>query len=518
MELISKNDTQLTILSNKNILEIVNVFTDKYSVFKRGTKSEDSKPNILSEEEQLILIQTIINRTFNVNKGSKEFFLLDLGYGEIKYIERNIKNFISILKVEFTKILTSDDFENIKISELFEHLKSRKCYEFREYRSPFFDKSEFVIDEKNNSLISHIKIEYKHDLDGITREIYDEIVSGIANHWQGKIPEILNFLVASKYAVDKKNLWLLIMANSNFGKSKLFDWMREWDGSAFIQFKDITGEKNINDRKPEDYYNKICLVIDEVMSFHRKLFEIEDRLNIRPMHSHTISIPINARILLSADGGKFNDEYMDKQIINRVSVIDLRSPDAVELGNLDISVKYGKNNIKRVMSHYLHLEIIRLIDFYESLDKNARADEAEKFINKFTQSHKMQKMDFFKMVELCTSQIIRDFKGSLGTKFCDEIEDFIIENHNYKKEKGVLIKSPASTLEKILVRYNKTLQYELQHKSVSQIADMIDGWIFGNFKIDKSSYKGLFIPYKTQVLMEQQDGTIIDLETGKELF
>ena len=142
MELINKNDTQLTILSNKNILEIVNVFTDKYSVFKRGTKQEDSKPNSLTEEQQLILIQNIINRVFNVHKGSKEFFLLDLGAGEIKYIEKNLKNFISILKIEFPQLYTFDDFENIKISELFEHLKSRKCYEFREYRSPFFDRSE----------------------------------------------------------------------------------------------------------------------------------------------------------------------------------------------------------------------------------------------------------------------------------------------------------------------------------------------------------------------------------------
>ena len=43
MQLISKNDTQLTILSNKNILEIVNVFTDNYPqpIFENGIQLKD---------------------------------------------------------------------------------------------------------------------------------------------------------------------------------------------------------------------------------------------------------------------------------------------------------------------------------------------------------------------------------------------------------------------------------------------------------------------------------------------
>lgn len=517
MLLENQKTTQLEILNNKNILEIVNIFTDDYSVFKRGTKQEDKKPNILSTNEQLALIEAIIGNTFNISKEGKDFFLLHIGNGDVKYVEKNIKNFISILRVEFPNLLTHDDFENIKISELFEHLKSRKSYEFREYRSPFFKLSEFVIDEKHNSIISHIKIDFKHDLDKITQEIYQEITGAIHNHWLGVIPEILNYLVASKYAVDKKNLWLLIMADSNFGKSKIFEWMREWDGSAFINFEDIINT-GINNKKPEDYYNKICLVIDEVMGFDRKLFKIENTLEIRPMRAHTVYIPINARILLSADGGKFNDEYMDKQIINRVSLIDFRGRNNNDLGDLEVTKKYGKNNIKRVMSHHLHTEIVKLIDFYESLDKNSRADEAERIINNFSTKHKMQKMDFFQMVELSIHEILKDFKGSLGSKFYEDIEDFIVEDFTYRKVKGVIMKSPASILERVLVRYNKTLQYELQFKKVPQMAEKINGWHYGSFEVEGKIIKGLFIPYKTEIIIQKNDGTIIDMTTGKELF
>lgn len=117
------------------------------------------------------------------------------------------------------------------------------------------------------------------------------------------------------------------------------------------------------------------------------------------------------------------------------------------------------------------------------------------------------------------NDIIKDLKGSLGTKFYDEIEDFIIEDFSYKKQKGVIIKSPASILERVLVKYNKTLQYELQFKKVPQMVEKIVGWHYGSFEVEpKKGVKGLFIPYKCEILMEKPDGTIIDLTTGKELF
>lgn len=494
-----QKDTQTTIiLSNKNILEIVNIFTSDKSVYKRGTKQEDTKPNQLTKNEQIKLIQTIINNVYNIFQEGKEKFLLSIGGGEVKYIEKNIKNFVSILRVEYPNLLTIDDFENINITFLYEHLKSRKHYDFREYRSPFFTKSEFIIDEKHNALISHIQIEYKHDLNGITEMIYNEIVQSIDNHWKNQINSILDFMVASKYATDKKNLWLLILADSNFGKSKLFEWMRDWDGSAFINFDDIINS-GINNKKPEDYYNKICLVVDEVMQFHRQLFKIEDRLEIRPMRAHTVYIPINARILLSADGGMFNEEYMDKQIINRVSVIDLRGSNSADLGELDITKKYGKNNIKRVMSHFLHTEINKKIAFYTSLEKNGRADNAEQIINSFTAKRKMKKMDFFSMIDVTMQEIMIDFKSAIGSKMWEEVQEFIIQYFYYKKQKGIIIKSPNSVLDKILVKYNKNLEYELKFKKINQIADKIEGWKMGAFKHDDKTIKGLFIPFEPQM-------------------
>ena len=71
------------------------------------------------------------------------------------------------------------------------------------------------------------------------------------------------------------------------------------------------------------------------------------------MRNHSVKIPINSRILLSADGGTFNNEYMDKQIINRVAVIDLRGQKTSDLGDLEISKEYGHYLIATVMRFFI---------------------------------------------------------------------------------------------------------------------------------------------------------------------
>ncbi|MEA2017046.1 MAG: hypothetical protein U9N59_01250 [Campylobacterota bacterium] len=491
-----KQQTSICVLSNQNLLSITEEFTSIHSVIKRGTKQEDKKKNELTTKAQIILIEQMIENIYNIEDRGKEKFILHLGNGEVKYIERNIKNFVSIVKIHFKELYTRDGFENINLPLFFEHLKSRSAYEYREYRSPFFEKTEFIVDEKQRSLSLHIKIDYTHDLEGISKERYDDVVESIGEHWLGNIPHILDYMVAGMYAIDKKSLWFLILADSNFGKSKLFKWMSAWDGTAFIDFKDIIND-GINNKKPEDYYNKVSLVIDEAMSFHRKLFEIEETLEIRPMRAHTVYVPINSRILLSADGGQFNDDFLDKQITNRVSCLDLRGKTNKDLGDLKVAQDYGHNTVKRVMSHWLHYQIVERISTYMSKSKNDRADFAEHILRNIFKKFKMDKKDFFKMVKDTTEEMLEDIETSLGKKMAFELDDFIISRFvNKEGVTGCIVKTPQTTLEKMLVKYDKTLEYELKFKKINQLVEKIDGWKMGSFWYNGKTIRGLFVPRK----------------------
>lgn len=500
---------------------ILGDFSQQQSIFKRGTNKEDSKPNHLSIDQQFKLITDIFNRCYNVKIDGQKEIVLDLQNGRVQHIERNYKNFGTIIKMAFRNISDSDGFEGINLPKLFEVIKSKPVYSFRISRSIFHELNRLVIDSEKNELIMELKIDYDFMVNDIDTVEYNNIVDGINKHWMGLIPTILNHLIAGKYVSDKKNIWLLIMADSNFGKSKLFKWLEPFGGAGFIEFKDLIGS-GISDKSPDVYEGKMCLVVDEVTSFHRKLFELEDYLMVRPMRNHSIKIPINSRILLSADGGTFNNEYMDKQITNRVAVIDLRGHDTFELGDLPITKKYGRYKIQLVMTHYLYNQMNQRLLEYDKLNHIDKANKADETIQGIFKKFKQNKSDFFEIIEQSLYEILENPNSALDSKTYDILSSALIKAQT-RTLNGWIVKRYQDVIPKILSNYDRSLEYELQYKTVKQIESKIHGLKIGSFKVDGKTVRGLYIPEKYIIEHEEPNGQItvsheISPNDRKEIF
>jgi len=485
MDTQKQNYTYKTRLGNTS--SILGDFMQKKAIKKRGTQQEQERENPLNDNDQMALIMEIFSRCHNVKIDGQKELLLDLKDGHIQHIERNYKNFSTIIKITFRKV-AKEGYEHINLPKLFEVIKTKNSYSFRTSKSIFNEKNQLVINEARKELINELKIDYNFNIQDIDPKEYNAIVHGINEHWQGLIPMILDHIVAGKFATDKKNLWLLVMADSNFGKSKLFNWLEPFGGSAFLDFKDLISD-GISDKSPDEIEGKMCLVIDEVTSFHRKLFKIEDNLMIRPMRNHAIRIPINSRILLSADGGTFNNEYMDKQIINRVAVIDLRGKRTGELGSLSITHQYGRYKIALVMTHWLYTQIFNRLQEYRRLGHIERANKADNTIQDIFNLYKQQKEDFFEIVEKSLYEILPEPSNAL-----DDYHANILGNAILYREDGYIIKRPQEIIPKILINYDKSLEYELGYKNLKQIEAKIGGFKIGSFKIDGKTIRGLFIP------------------------
>jgi len=263
-------------------------------------------------------------------------------------------------------------------------------------------------------------------------------------------------------------------------------------GAGFVNFEDIVSS-GISDKSPDEFDGKMCLVIDEVKSFSRKLFEIEDTLTVRPMRSHSIKIPINSRILLSADGGVFNNDYMDSQIINRVAVVDLRSEESVDLGNLPIVQKYGKYSIGLVMSHWLYTELKSRLEVYHKLDHIGRANLADEVINRIFKKYKQKKADLFDTIEKSLGEILQNPRRALDDRTYSMLMDAIVIANNSKLN-GWIVRRPKDVIEKILINYDKSMKEVLVDKTIKQMTIKINGFREGRFKIDGDLIRGLYIP------------------------
>lgn len=501
-------------------------FTQKKAIFKRSTKQQDEKPNFLDFQEQEELINNIFMNCYNVKIDGQKEILLNIGNGFVQHLERNYKNFSTNIKMKYRNITDKDGFESINLPKIFEVLKTLDCYEFCESRSIFNKSNKLIIDEESKTLINEKILDYDFEVEKINEDVYNEIIEDVKKHWLGHIDTIINHIVAGKYVSDKKNIWLLILANSNFGKSKLLKWIEPFGGTAFVKFEDLIGG-GISDKSPSEFEGKLCLAIDEVMSFHRKLFEIEDNLMIRPMRNHAVRVKIGSRILLSADGGTFNNDYSDKQIQNRVAVIDLRQKSKENLEDIKSLEKFGKYTINRVMTHYLYNCIIQKIAFYESHTLSKRANIADNVITSIFDKYKQNKKDFFEKVEESLYYILEDFQKAL-----DEYHYQLLKNAFVKTKKGYIIKRASEVLFKVLINFDKDLEYELKFKTISQIADRIDGFKLGSHRNDDGkTIRGLLIPIQKKIPVEiydknknlaataalDKDGNLLD-KNGKELF
>lgn len=491
----------------ENTSSVCGDFMQERAIKKRNTNQEESIENTLDNKAQIALILEVFGRCHNVKIDGQKEILLDLKDGKVQHIERNFKNFSTIIKMTF-RTASTEGFECINLPKLFEIIKSKNAYSFRTSKSIFNKENKLVVNEARKELINELKINYDFNIKDINTKEYDDIVAGIDKHWRGLIPLILDHIVAGKFVSDKKNLWLLVMADSNFGKSKLFKWIEPFGGSVFMDFKDLTSN-GISDKSPDEIEGKMCLVVDEVTSFHRKLFEVEDYLMVRPMRNHAIKIPINSRILLSADGGTFNNEYMDKQIVNRVAVIDLRGDQTGELGDLKVTRDHGRYKIALVMTHYLYTEILNRLVEYRDLNHIQRANKADSTIQNIFNLYKQKKDDFFEIVKNSLYEILEAPKEALDNYTFNALQDAIIYQPN-----GYIIKRPQEIVPKALINYDKSLEYELGYKNIKQIEAKIDGFKIGSWKIDGRTVRGLFIPKNTDI---KTLSTLTKVEAIKEI-
>lgn len=467
-------------------------FCLKYVYLDKGKKSEVKKENPLSHENQIKLISKILDNVYNVVIDGRKEFLLSIGNGNVMHLDRLLVNFTVNLNLVFRE-LTDKQFQTINLPKLFEFIKTRTRFSYRESFSIFHKHNEIIIRREENEIINEIKTDYKFNGTTIDKEIYSDIVAGVNEHWMGLIPMILDHIIAGKYVPDKKNLWLLIMANSNFGKSKLFKWMENFGGSSFVDFKDL-GNSGISDKDPKEYLGKMCLVVDEVLKFTRSLFAIEEYLTVRPMRNHSIKIPVGSKIMLSADGGVFNATFLEDQIKNRVAKIDLRNFKTEELGNLEISKKYGEYAISKSMEYWLYTELESRISEYEALSEMDRANKAEYIIKAIFKEYKFTAPNFFEKVEEIIYEILEN-RDMIDSFHQDILEKAIVRVDN-RNHKGYIIQRPTNVVPNIITNFDNTLSFELQYKEISQIADKVPNFDIVALTVNGKRYRGLFVADK----------------------
>jgi len=499
-------------------------------IFGTPTMLKDGKPtkpkdglameHWLDDDELVGLVHDIYNRCHIVTDGRSKEIILDNLNGKYQNLERNYTNFETVLLLTFRQkrvidgelafigLIESNGFFGVDLKKLFEVIKTKDVYGKMKSKSIFFKKDELYADHDQQLLTHRKKINYNFNIDSVDDADYHEIVDGVGKHWQGFLPTLLDHMVASIHAKDGKAKWLTIIWDSDKGKSKIFKFIENFSGAVFLKPKDVI-QDGISDLSVESLTDKIAFVFDEQKTFPRDLFTIENSINIRPMMRHTIQVPIFGRYFLTAEGGVFDNEYLESQIRNRVGVKDLRNGDTTPFGKIAAARKHGETKIELVMTHWLYTQIKGRMDSYDKLNHLERLDKSQTSLKRIFEENKVKKDSWFDFAKKSLQSILANPKESLDSRTYQEFMDAYTVT-----EKGIYIARPATIVPMILISHDASMAYELKHKTVKEIA-IKSGWklgshYYGEVGGKKSSQNSLFIPNADEESRREKAKEVLD--------
>jgi len=166
------------------------------------------------------------------------------------------------------------------------------------------------------------------------------------------------------------------------------------------------------------------------------------------------------------------------------------------------------------MTHYLYTEMKKRLEEYERMNHLDRVNHADNTIKSIFKKFKMNKLDFFQIIERSVYEILDNPKEALDNFSYSKLRDALVEVKN-SKYNGWIIKRPHDTFYMMLLSYNSELKYELEFKKLNQIESAIEGFKQVNPTINGKKHRGLYIPRRNETIpiqYEDKKGNIEKVE------
>lgn len=204
------------------------------------------------------------------------------------------------------------------------------------------------------------------------------------------IDAALEYIVAARFALDRKKAYLWLWASSDWGKGFLLGIMRDLGLVVEMSVKEIeaTFEGKAVGRRPEDFKRAMILAVDEFKAVKSELKQLQSEIQLAPKYQLTSRVEIFTKLFLSAEsvGSLVGERGVEDQFANRMSML-------TGTGTLNDRPAYAKDQGRyfRAIRKFVADELNRLIAEYRALGKEGAERRADAFLNGFIDQHGLGK-------------------------------------------------------------------------------------------------------------------------------
>lgn len=260
---------------------------------------------------------------------------------------------------------------------ILDHLKHHNQREGVEWRCDMFAKEAtmHLLEDKARVVLAHKPFE-------VPGSYEQAIIDDYKQHFT-RLDDFLEFLVQSRFALDRKKCYLWILADSDWGKGFLLGVLNTLRISVSTSMKEIEAmfEGRPVGRAPEDFKRAFALVVDEFKTVKSELKQLQSEITLSPKNQLTASVEVFAKLFLSAESvaSLVTENGVEDQFANRMSIFE----ESGSLVKRQLYVEVGNPRYFASILAYSAETMNRMVAKMQAMGREQAQTHAERWINDF---------------------------------------------------------------------------------------------------------------------------------------
>lgn len=249
--------------------------------------------------------------------------------------------------------------------------------------------------------------------------LVDELaVSDYLKHFPQCI-DVLEMIIAARFASSRKKAYLWLKAPSDWGK----DFFRVALGTIATEMSVKEVEKAIEGapvgKSPTDLLRSMVLVTNEFKKVKSELKQLEDGIKLSPKYQLETYVPLYTKLFMSAEGvdSLMGEHGVEAQFANRFSMLDVTGC----INNIKSFKRMGGHKFMQAIQTYFCEVLNKQIESYRELGNDEASKKGDAVVIAFHKKYsisngrKTLENNLDEIAELMKEEIIKLYQGDNPT-------------------------------------------------------------------------------------------------------